>query len=69
MDTTDERLMDTTDGDDWLLSTMQSTDTSLVVKLFKKVNSRKSATAGTLHLRRPLMTNRGGLLLLQPREG
>ena len=37
--------------------------------LIRQANSRKSATAGTLHLRRPLMTNRGGLLLLQPREG
>ncbi len=35
----------------------------------RQANSRKSATAGTLHLRRPLMTNRGGLLLPQPREG
>ena len=41
----------------------------LISHLIRQVNSRKSATAGTLHLRRPLMTNRGGLLLPQPREG
>ena len=31
----------------------------LISHLIRQVNSRKSATAGTLHLRRPLMTNRG----------
>ena len=41
----------------------------LINDLIRQVNSRKSATAGTLHLRRALMTNRGGLLLPQPREG
>ena len=40
----------------------------LISHLIRQVISRKSATAGTLHLRRPLMTNRGGLLLPQPRE-